>query len=120
MAFDGTILQPGTLRHQITIQAPSSMRDAAGQLNASWTTALTTRASIQSTASSTFKFSFQNNVLASNATDLITIRYPAVKIVPGMQVLCGDNTYTIQAVDDVLHRHRVLHMAVVGMDSGSS
>jgi SPP1 family predicted phage head-tail adaptor len=120
MSFDPTIIQPGTLKHQVTIQAPSSTRDTAGQPGVTWTTVLTTRAAIEGTASLTFKFSFQNSTLAANATDCITIRYPAVPIAPGMQVLFGDNAYIVQAVDDVNRRHRVLILACVGVDTLSS
>ena len=119
--FDPTQIQPGTLRRQVTIQSPSSTRDAAGQLNSAWTTILTTWASIESTASATFRFSFQGNALASNSTDLIVIRYPgtAAVIKPGMQVVYNNTAYTIQAVDDVLRRHRKLALACVGQDVGS-
>jgi SPP1 family predicted phage head-tail adaptor len=120
MSFDPTILAAGRLRHAITIQAPSSTRDTAGQLGATWSTVLTTRAAIESTASLTFKFSFQNSTLAANATDCITIRYPAVTVAPGMQVIFGDQVYTIQDVDDVQRRHKVLILACIGIDTASS
>jgi SPP1 family predicted phage head-tail adaptor len=118
--MDPTILQPGLLRHAIAIQAPSSIRDTAGQLGSTWVTVLSTRAAIEGTSSLTFKFSFQNSTLAANATDCITIRYPAVPIAPAMQVVYGDNTYLIQDVDDVNRRHRVLVLACVGVDTVSS
>jgi len=119
MAFDPTILPAGLLIHQITIQAPSSTRDSYGQLGNTWSTILTTLAAIQGTSSLTFKFSFQNSTLASNATDCITIRYPSFNITPGMQVVFGDQSYLIQDVDDVNRRHRVLVLACVGVDTGS-
>lgn len=111
----------GSLRHIVTIQAPSATRDTAGQPNATWTDLLTTRASIGSTASQSFRFSFQGNVLAANATDLIIIRYPGEDVVikPGMQVIYGDQVYVINAVDDVQRRHRKLALACVGQDIGS-
>lgn len=125
MAFDPLVIRPGDLRHNVSINAPSTTRDVAGQLNATWTTILSTWAKIEGTSSLTFKYSFQNNALASNATDCITIRYPysdstPLDITPGMQVTWGDQIYTIQAVDDVLRRHRVIHLACVGIGTGSS
>src|ERR1035438_5435818 len=119
MAFDPCVIQPATLRHSIVIQAPSTTRDASGQQGVTWTTVLTTRAAIGSTASLTFKLSFQGNILASNATDLIALRYPAVNIKPGYQVVYGTQVYTINAVDDVQRRHRVLNLACTGMDISS-
>jgi SPP1 family predicted phage head-tail adaptor len=118
--MDPCYLQPGTLRHSVTIQSPSTTRDAFNQPGTTWTSILTTRASIESTASLTFKFSFQNSTLASNATDVITIRCPAVTIKPGMQIVFGDQVYTIQDVDDVQRRHRKLVMACVGIDTPSN
>jgi hypothetical protein len=47
------------------------------------------------------------------------MRYPAVDIVPGMQVVWGDQAYLVQDVDDVQRRHRVLVLACVGVDVGS-
>ena len=120
MSFDPTQLAAGRLRHSITIQKPSSTRDSAGQPGVTWSTVLATHAAIEGTSSLTFKFSFQNSTLAANATDCITIRYPAVAIAPGMRVLFGDNAYTIQDVDDVNRRHRVLILACVGVDTVSS
>jgi SPP1 family predicted phage head-tail adaptor len=116
MALDPTQIQAGTLRNRVTIQAPSATRDSFGQSGTSWTTVWICQAAIEDSASLTFRFSFQNNILASNATFCITIRYPgdSITIAPGMQVVYGDNTFTIQAVNDVLLRHRVIHLACVG------
>jgi SPP1 family predicted phage head-tail adaptor len=121
MSFDPLYIQPGSLRHDVTIQKPSGTRDVAGQANATWTAVLSTRASIESTSSSAFRFSFQGNALASDATDLVIVRYPGSSIVikPGMQIVYGDTAYTITAVDDVLRRHRKLALACVGIDVGS-
>jgi SPP1 family predicted phage head-tail adaptor len=122
MPVDPLVLNPGDLRHNITIQSPSTTRDEAGQENATWTKVLCTRASIQSTSSSAFRFSFQNNVQATNTTHLITIRYPGcnITIQPGMQVLFSDQIYTVSAVDNVLQRNRVVHMACMAEALGSN
>ncbi|MGA2650416.1 MAG: phage head closure protein [Terracidiphilus sp.] len=118
--MDQCILQPGTLKHLITIQSKSATRDASGQPGSTWTTVLTTRASIESTASLSFKWSFQNSVLAANATDCITLRYPvSVDIVPGMQIIWNGDTYLVQDVDNVQRRNRVIVLACIGVDTGS-
>ena len=117
--YNPAVIKPGDLRHSVKIQAPPTTRDAAGQLNATWVDVLSTWASIESTSSLAFRFSFQGNALASVATDLIVIRYPVVVIKPGMQVIYSGQTYTIAAVDDVLRRHRKLALACVGIDLGS-
>jgi SPP1 family predicted phage head-tail adaptor len=117
---DPCVIQPGELKHAITINAPSSTRDASGQIGATWTTVLTTRAKIESTSSQTFRFSFQNSTLASDTTDCITIRYPAVELAPGYQIVYGDQTYLVNDVDDIQRRHRVLVMACTSVDTVSS
>lgn len=119
---DNPTVEAGTLRHSITIQKPSATRDAVGQIGATWVDVLSARAAITSTSGPTFKSSFQNNTLASNATDCITIRYPgtSIPIAPGMQIVCGDNAYLIQAVDDVKRHHVKLVMACLGIDTVSA
>jgi SPP1 family predicted phage head-tail adaptor len=59
-------------------------------------------------------------VLAANSTACIVIRFPAIDVVPGQQIQFEDETYEVQAVDDVQHRHRILNIACVGLDIGSS
>lgn len=121
MAFDPCIIAPGSLKHNITIQAQSKTPDIDGQLNGVWTNILTTRARIASTSSISFKMSFQNSALASNATDLLTIRYPgdSVVISAGMQIIFGNKAYTIQDIDNIQERNRVINMACLGIDNGS-
>ena len=122
MAYDPLQIQAGTLRHSITISSPSTTRDASGQPGKTWTPILTTRASIESTSSLSFKYSFQNSTLASNTTDCITIRYPgsSIDIWPGMQVTFQNTTYLVQDADDILNRHRVVRLACVSEDSGTA
>ena len=116
---DPCVIQPGSLRHQVTINAPSSTRDASGQIGSSWTPVLTTRAAIESTSGLTFKWSFQNSTLAANSTTCLKMRYPSVDVTPGCQVIWGDQVYLVQDCDDVQRRHRVLVLACVGVDVGS-
>lgn len=115
-----TIFKPGLPVREITVSSQGTERDAAGQLNATWSVILTTRAIIEDSSSLTFKYAFQNNALASNATFAITLRCPTVEITPGMQVQYGDRNFNIQAVNDVDMRHFKLILAVVGQDIGSS
>jgi SPP1 family predicted phage head-tail adaptor len=114
-------INPGTLRHLITIQSPNTTRDAAGQPIKTWNSLLTTRASIQSTVPATYKDSFANNALSSQASHIITIRWPgsAYDINPSMQVAFGSKTYLISAVDNVLERNRVLRIFAILIDGGS-
>ena len=121
MPFDPFQLPPQGLPHLIQVQAPSTTRDEFGQQNSTFTTILTCRAAIQSTASQTFRFATQDNVQASNATDVITIRWPGagIEILPNMQVVFGSKIFTIQAVDNVQYRNRIVRLLCIGQGIGS-
>jgi SPP1 family predicted phage head-tail adaptor len=123
MAFPNPLaINPGELRHWIVIQQASATRDAAGQPISTWGTVASTHARIENTNSRTFKESFSNNALASQSTDLITIRWQglAIDIKPGMRIVFGDNLYIIQSVDNVLRRNRVLRLACLAIDGDSN
>ena len=115
-------LDPGSLRHSVQIQKPTDTRDASGQPVSTWAVVLTTRASIENTNSRTFKESFSNNTLESTSTDVLTIRWPgvAITIQPGMRVIFGDNTFLIQAVDNVLRRNKKVTLACIQISADSN
>jgi len=121
---DPLAIQPGELRHQIQIQTSSMVATARGQAvnAASWTTVLATYAKIEGTSSRTFRESFSNNALVSQATDVVTIRWPgaSIDVKTGMRVIFGDATYLIQAVDNVLRRNRKVVLACVQVSSASN
>ena len=115
-------IQAGELRHAIQVLEVSATRDAAGQPISTWTSVLSTRAKIESTSGRSYKESFAGNALASQSTDLITIRWPGpgITLKPGMRVTFGDNTFLVQAVDNVLRRDRVVRLACLVIDGDSN
>lgn len=119
---DPLYIQPGELRHKVQIQQATDTRDAAGQPVAVWAVVLNTRAKIDGPSGKTYKESFANNALSSQSSDFITIRWPgaSITIEPGMRVIFGDNTYLIQAVDNVLHRNRKVNLACIMIDEDSN
>ena len=120
--FNPLTLNPGDLRHKITISAPdTSTHDAYGQ-NTSWVPILTTRASITAAMSASARDSFAQNALAAQSSELMTIRYPgdSVVIKPGYRVTFGDTTWTIQDTDNVQHRDRVLRIACLAIEESST
>ena len=117
------ILNPGELRHKVQIQKPSTAtRDSAGQPGTTWDKVLDTRAKIESTGSIAYKQSFASNVLASQSTDMLTIRWPGASIVikADMRIVFGTNIFLIQAIDNVEHRNRVLRLACLQIDADSN
>ena len=123
MAFDPLQLQAGDLRHSITIQAENTGNlDAAGNPSSTWTNVLTTRAKIEGTTSPAYRAMVQAQSIASQATALITIRWPgrSITISPGMRIHYGDNTYQVQAVDNILLRNRIVRLLCMAIDKDSN
>jgi SPP1 family predicted phage head-tail adaptor len=118
MAYDPLILAAGDLRHSVSIQASSTSRDASGQLLQTWDTILTTHASIRSL---TTRETVQDSQLVSQSTHMITIRYPgkSIRLVTGNKLVHGNNVYTIQEVDNVLSRNKVIQLRALVIDSDS-
>jgi head-tail adaptor len=115
-------LRAGELRHAVQIQSASSTRDAAGQPVSTWNVVLTTRAKIENSGGQAYKESFSNSSLASQSTDLLTIRWPgsSITVAPGMRVIFGNSTFLVQDVDNVLHRNRVVRLACLMIDEDSN
>ena len=122
MPWNPLLLPAGDLRHAITIQQPSTTRDAAGQTVSTWTTVLTTRAKIESTTSNAYKELVQDGAIASQATDVFTLRWSgsSIDLKAGMRIQFGDNTYLVQAVDNVLRRNRVVKLFCMAIDADSN
>jgi SPP1 family predicted phage head-tail adaptor len=121
MAYDPTI-RAGELRHVIVIQSPNTARDGAGQPISTWLPVLTTRAKIESSISNAYKELVQDGAIAAQSTDVMTIRWPgpSLNLKPGMRVVFGDNTYMVQAVDNVLRRNRVVKLFCMAIDADSN
>ena len=115
-------LNPGDLRHSVSIQSASTTQDSFGSPTAAWTVVLATRASIASTVTATYKESFSDNALSSQSTYLLTIRWPgaSITITPGMRVVFGPNIFLIQAVDNVKMLNRVVRLACIAVTGSSN
>ena len=122
MITDPLVINAGELIHLIQIQAPSSTRDSFGQPISTWDVILSTHVKIENTNSRTFRESFAANALASQSTDVITMRWPgvAINLKPGMRVVFGDNYYLVQAVDNVQRRNRKVVLACLAINEDSN
>lgn len=60
--------------------------------------------------------------LSSTMTHLIVIRYPgsSITIAPGMTVKHGNDSFAIQAVDNLLERNRFLNLLCKATDKSST
>jgi SPP1 family predicted phage head-tail adaptor len=102
-------IPPGSLRNQIAVQQKSNTVTGTGSPLASWTTILTCMAAINTTAE---REVYQTGQFSGQVTHRVSIYWPGVSIpiTAGMQVLFGTRVFTIQAVDNVQERNRVLHL----------
>lgn len=111
----------GALRHAVTILAPSASADASGEPVQTWSTLMTTRASMRAL---TIREQVQDSQLVSQATHMILIRYVgnANRIVSGQRVVrvLGGDVFLIQGVDNVLYRNRVLKLTCLIIDAASN
>jgi SPP1 family predicted phage head-tail adaptor len=102
-------LPAGSLRHSISFEKRSTTTDSFGQPIESWNSVLTTRAAIDM---ATEKELYQTGLITSQVTHIITIRWPGilVSVTPGMRIRFGSHVYTVQAVDNVSERNRVVRI----------
>ena len=87
-------LDPGTLRHLVTIQTNTPTRDASGGLLDAWSTYATVRAAISTTGGREFYRAQQTN---SELTHEVVI-YRVAGVSAGMRVLWGTRSLLIVAV----------------------
>jgi SPP1 family predicted phage head-tail adaptor len=115
MPIDPLYLNPGDLRHRVTILKPSTQRDAAGQPSQTWTPVLVTRASIRGL---TARELASLDVIASQNVYEIRIRYPGngLRLVSGMRVQALDGLYLVQDVTDELARRRVVKITALAIN----
>jgi SPP1 family predicted phage head-tail adaptor len=114
MPLDPLILDVGTMRHSITIQAPSTTRDAFGQSGTTWEPVIQTRASIKQTTARTL---YMSGVLSAEASHILRMRYNRnITLAAGYQVLYGPHLYTIVNVDNVQERNRVWELLLLEVD----
>jgi len=104
------VIPAGSLRFQIAIQQKSSTSfTATGSPLATWSTVWLGMAAMNTL---TQREVYQTGQFSGQVTHRVSIYWPgaSIAIVSGMQVLFGTRTFTIQAVDNVQERNRVLHL----------
>jgi|ERR1035437_1755423 SPP1 family predicted phage head-tail adaptor len=119
MAYiDPLIINPGELRHQITIGALSSTQDADGQPLNTWPVYFTTRAKIQQLSGQQV---YQGAEFTSAKQARFTMHWPGagVTINVGDRIFFKNHIYEIQIADNVLERNRKLILTCLEIDGSS-
>ena len=117
----GSLLNPslraGELVHPITIQAPVYVADARGQslTPASWNAVRSTRAAVYTAGGRETSMASQ---IVSQVSHVIKVRWTATAIKANYQVVFQGRVFTIQYVEDVLERNRVLLLYCLEVDQG--
>ncbi len=103
-------MRSGSMRHAVTIEAPTKTQDSTGSVVQSWDTFADVRASIEPISGREF---FAASQVQSNVSTRIRIRF-LDGVTPKMRVLHGADYYDIQAVlpDDRSGRHEMQLMCV--------
>jgi SPP1 family predicted phage head-tail adaptor len=109
-------MEPGKLRHTLTIQRNTPTTSETGAAVDSWSTYKTVRGSIQTGASAPGmgirgREFFAADIRNSEVSHNISIRYTA-GITPKMRVLFGARTFDIVAAVDIEERHHEMTLLV--------
>ena len=90
-------MKAGTLRQYVTINSQSTTRDAYNQPVQAWNPLCLCWASVSAITS---KELYSIGGFTSQATHKVTIRYPVVSVVHGMQVTYEGHILIVQGISD--------------------
>lgn len=109
-------IEPGALKHQITINQQSATQDSFGQPVITWNAVRTCWGGINLVG---MREVFSANQLTSQSTDVWTVRWTSTLIQPGMQIVFGSSTYRVQAVSNPGKRNIYLHILCLELNATS-
>ena len=99
-------MRPGLLKHYITLQIPSSSKNAMGEWVTSWSDWVSCHASIEPNSGKMFYEAMQAN---SEAQGKIRIRF-RTGVQPTMRVKYGQRIFKILSIVQPGERRRELHL----------
>jgi SPP1 family predicted phage head-tail adaptor len=106
------LMLPWGVREQVTLQALTGPQDAAGQ--PSWQQ-VCSMLGVVSTLSS--REVYQAQQFSAQVTHSVAIMYPAgVAVSGGMRLLFRSRVFTIQAIENVQERNKVLKLMCIEID----
>lgn len=118
---DPLAIPPGLLRHQVEIQQPSATQDSMGTPTDSWTTVLTTFASVEDakSAEGVDRMSEGWYSPAAEITHVVRMRWPgaSIPLAAGYQVLFNGRALKVQFVTNVQQRNRVILLGCIEVNA---
>ena len=102
-------INPGDLRHSITIQAPAAAASSFGAsvAPASWSAVRSTMAAIYTAGG---RETSQASQLVSEVSHVVKVRWTTDVLKAGYQVVFGSRIFTVLYIENVLERNRVLQL----------
>jgi len=107
-------MDPGKLRHRVTIQQNNPSQDAEGVMTENWVNLATVWASIETLQGREL---LAAQAIAAEASTRIRIRYRE-GITPAMRILYGSRVFDIQSSLDPEEKHQELHLMCREVMSG--
>lgn len=118
MPVDPLHIDIGAMKHQVVIQSQDAAPDpVTGSPQQAWTLVRSGWAAISTMTS---KEVFMANQFADQASHVVIMRWTAARIMPGMRVVFGDRSFTIQNVENVLERNWRLNLVCQEIDGASA
>lgn len=118
MRQEPLVINAGELRHAIDIQQPNyATAGSRGQsvTPSSWTTVRSTRAAVYTAGGRETSMASQ---IVSDVSHVVKIRWGSAVIKANYRVVFGGRTFTVQYVENVLERNRVLLLYCLEVDGG--
>jgi SPP1 family predicted phage head-tail adaptor len=114
---DPLAINAGELRHQVQIQSPLYQPTSRGSsvTPASWSLVRTAFAAIYTAGGRETSMASQ---IVSQVSHVVKVRWTADVIKANYQVLFGGRFFTVQYVENVLERNRVLLLYCLEVDGG--
>lgn len=115
---DPLVIQAGELRHSVVIEAPDyATADTFGQsvVPSNWITVRTAYAAIYTAGGRETSMASQ---IISEVSHVVKVRWTPDAIKPNYRVLFGSRVFTVQYVENVLERNRVLLLYCIEVNSG--
>lgn len=113
------IIDAGELRHSVTIEQPQYAADASGMAvtPSSYLAVRTTRAAVYTAGGRETSMASQ---IVSEVSHVVKVRWSDVVIKSNYRLLYGDRYFTVQYVEDVGERNRVLLLYCLEVDQGGA
>lgn len=109
-------MDAGQLNRRITIQRPSTTRDAYGQPTKDWTDVFTTWAGIRAATSREI---YAASGFTSGVSHIVTLRYrPRTPVLSSYRVFYGGRLFQIQAVSDPTENKEQLNLLCLELNDG--